>query len=83
MTLELDRAQARRIALAAQGALAAGNLSAGLVNNTVREGAEYNIGILSGTSVALGNASARDWIGIGTPGTMKTTPTTRATITSR
>ena len=49
-----------------------GNVSAGLVNANVREGADYNIGILSATSVAVGNASARDWIGIGTPGTIGT-----------
>ena len=51
---------------------AAGNLSAGLVNNAVRAGADYNIGILSATSVAVGNASARDWIGIGTRGALST-----------
>ena len=60
------------VALAGQGAVRAGNLSAGLVNNAVRAGADYNIGILSGTSVVVGNASARDWIGIGTPGSLAT-----------
>ena len=65
-----DATAGESIALVAAGTVRAGNLSAGLVSNAVREGADYNIGILSRTSVAVGNVSARDWIGIGTRGAL-------------
>ena len=58
------------IDLAAEGALVAGNLSAGLVNRSTVEGAEYNIGVLSGTSISVGTVAAFDWIGMASYGSI-------------
>lgn len=58
------------IGLSANLALIAGNLSAGIVDPSTAFDADYSIGILSGTSVQLGNVNALGWVGIGSLGSL-------------
>lgn len=58
------------IYLSALGALTAGHLSAGLINRSTQAGAEYDVGVVSGSSVALGNVAALGAVGIGSAGSL-------------
>jgi hypothetical protein len=60
------------VKIAAGGSVSVGNLSAGLVNPSFSEGADYVATIAAGGNILAGNIEAASNVGLATPGAMTT-----------